>query len=64
MPLLLEIKSLSMPMSGVGGGLVDDAIDDACGGGSVEEAAHETSGGGGRLVEDVAHDTFGGGGGG
>lgn len=45
MPSLLEIKDLSMPMSGGGGGSVDDYNGAACGGG------------GGGLVDDEARDT-------
>ena len=31
-----------MPMSGGGGGSVDDCTSDTCGGGSVDEEAHDT----------------------
>ena len=70
MPLLLEIEGLSMPMSGGGGGLVDNCIGATCGGGLVDEEAHDTCegegarGGGRRSMDGVVADTSGLGGGG
>ena len=64
MPLLLEIEGLSMPMSRVGGGLVDNYTSDTCGGGgegSVNEEACDTCKGeggggeeGGRMMGDTS----------
>ena len=73
MPPLLEIEALSMPMSGKGGGSVNDCIDDGCGGGVgglVDEESHDTckgeweAGGGERLMDGVVVVTSGIGGGG
>ena len=56
---LLEIKGLSMPMLGGGGGLVDKCTSDTCGGGLVDEEACDTfegegvGGGGGRSMGDT-----------
>ena len=66
MTLLLEIEGLSMPVSGRGGGSINDCTSDTCGGGGgglVDEESCDTcegeGGGGGRLIDGVAADTSG-----
>lgn len=55
MPPLLEIKGLSVPMSGGGGGSVNDSVGDARGGhggGLVDEEACATCKGEGGMMQE------------